>query len=139
MSKVVLFYAGMFASVLTVIGFSACTDTESDDPDSQSAREKFLGTWNVEESCVRLDYEVEITADENSSTRVFMNNFAFTGPGYNPAYGFVSADKIEMPQQIIGDNWTVQGTGTYQSDGTIFWSYYIEIGANGSNCEANYK
>lgn len=139
MKKVLQYCAGMILLILTIFSFSACTDNEPDDPNAQSAREKFLGTWNVEESCVRLDYEVEITADENSSTRVFMDNFAFTGPGYNPAYGFVSGDKIEMPQQIIGDNWTVQGTGTYQSDGTIFWSYYIEIGANGSNCQANYK
>jgi len=57
MKKVLLISAGLFLSILTIFSFSACTDNEADDPNSQSARDKFLGTWNVEESCVRLDYE----------------------------------------------------------------------------------
>jgi hypothetical protein len=44
---------------------SSCSDTDTTTPDTDS-REKFLGTWTVNESCVRLNYEVEITADSNN-------------------------------------------------------------------------
>jgi hypothetical protein len=126
-------------ALMIAFSFTACTALEGDDPGVENARDKFLGTWTVDESCVRLDYEVVILPDENSESKVLLENFAFTGPGYEPAYGFVNESVIDLPQQIIGDNWSVSGTGTYMSDGTITWSYYIEIGSNGSNCEADYR
>ena len=124
--------------IAIAVSFSSCTEDDPLIPDVD-AREKFLGTWGVEESCVRLEYEVEITAASGSDTKVFIENFAFTGPGYDPAYGYVSGNSVDLPQQTIGDNWKVSGSGTYQSDGTIMWNYYIEIGANASNCEAEYQ
>lgn len=121
---------------LVVFQFTACVDDETNNP--ADARAKFLGKWTVDESCVRLDYEAIIVADPSSDAKVLIQNFAFPGPGYEPAYGIVSGNVITLPLQTIGDNWTVKGTGTWQGDG-ILWEYYIEIGANGSNCEANYK
>ncbi len=121
------------------VQFSACTeDTTTTDP-TTDPREKFLGTWTVDESCVRLNYEVEITAATGSDSKVLIDNFAFTGPGYNPAYGYVDGNTIDLPKQTIGDNWVVQGSGTYRSDGTIHWAYNIQIAANASHCEADYQ
>ena len=122
---------------LMVFQFTACVD-DNDINNPADARAKFLGKWTVDESCVRLDYEAVIIADPSNDARVLIQNFALTGPGYEPAYGTVSGNVITLPLQTIGDNWTVKGTGTWQGGG-ILWSYYIEIGANGSNCEANYK
>ncbi len=93
----------------------------------------------MDESCVRLNYEVDITADDNSDTKVWLDNFAFTGPDYPPTYGVVNGDQINLPEQSIGDNWTINGIGTMQETGMIKWAYYIEIGATGSNCEAEYE
>jgi len=118
--------------------FQGCVSDEGDLPE-ENARDKFLGTWSVEESCVRLDYEVEIEAASGSLTKVLLNNFAFTGSEYPPAYGYVSGNTVDLPQQVIGDNWSINGSGTMQSDGTIIWNYYIEIGANGSNCQADFQ
>lgn len=122
---------------LAVLQFAACIDDE-DINNPTDERAKFLGEWTVDESCVRLDYEAIIIADPSSDTRVLIENFAFPGPGYDPAYGTVSGNVITLPPQTIGDNWKVKGTGTWQGKG-ILWEYYIEIGANGSDCEANYK
>jgi hypothetical protein len=122
---------------LAVFQFTACVD-DDDINNPTDERAKFLGQWTVDESCVRLDYEAVIVADPSSDTRVLIENFAFPGPGYEPAYGIVSGNVITLPLQTIGDNWRVQGTGTWQGNG-ILWNYYIEIGADGSNCEANYR
>lgn len=127
----------LMISLLAVCSlFTACTE---DSPFEENARDKFLGTWSVQESCVRLDFEVEIEAAPGSDSKVLLYNFAFTGPGYDPAYGFVSGNTVDLPQQVIGDNWNIHGTGTLQTDGTIIWNYYIEIGANGSNCQAEFQ
>lgn len=123
--------------LVAALQITSCTDTETADPETD-AREKFLGTWTVDESCVRLNYEVDITADDDSDTKVWLDNFAFTGPGYPPAYGFVNGNQVDLPEQTIGDDWTINGIGTIQATGKIMWEYYIEIGANGSNCEAEY-
>lgn len=125
-------------ALLLAISALLITCTE-DSPLEENARDKFLGLWSVEESCVRLDYEVEITAASGSDNKVLLENFAFTGPGYPPAYGFVSGNTVDLPQQVIGDNWSINGSGALQSDGSIIWNYYIEIGANGSNCQAEFE
>lgn len=126
----------MFASL--VFQFSSCVEDGDIFPDDDP-RTAFLGAWTVDESCVRLNYEVVISAASGDDTKVLMDNFALTGPGYPPAYGFVSGKVIEVPQQTIGDDWKVEGSGTLQSNGKILWSYYIEIAGDGSNCEAEYE
>jgi hypothetical protein len=123
--------------LVAALQISSCTDTDPNDPETNT-RDQFLGTWTVDESCVRLNYEVIISADSDNETKVWLDNFAFTGPGYPPAYGMVNGDQIKLPEQSIGDNWTINGIGTMQSTGKITWAYYIEIGATGSNCEAEY-
>ncbi len=118
--------------------FYSCTEDSIIDPGVDN-REKFLGTWTVEESCIRLNYEVAIEADSTDDKRVLLYNFAFMGQEFDPAYGFVSGGTVNLPQQSIGDGWEIKGSGTLQSDNTIIWTYYIEIGANGSNCQANFQ
>ncbi len=118
--------------------FNSCTDTDTPDPETD-AREKFLGTWSVEESCVRLIFEVDIIADESNSTKVWLDNFADAPPDMPQAYGIVNGDQIDMPEQTIGDGWHINGIGTMQATGKIMWNYYIEIGAVASNCEAEFE
>jgi hypothetical protein len=128
----------LMITLLPAIFLSSCESDIVENPDLDP-RGKFLGTWLVSESCVRLDYQATITADPDDENKVLIENFAAPGEGFPPAYGFVDGNVINMPQQTIGDNWRVEGSGTYQDNGTIFWSYFIEIGANASNCEADYR
>jgi hypothetical protein len=118
--------------------YSCTDDTVMPDPGTTNI-EQFLGTWSVYESCIRLNYEVEIVADTSVDSKYFIYNFAFMGQEFDPAYGFVSGTKVTLPSQTIGDNWQLNGSGTLQSDGKIIWTYYLQIGANGSNCQANYE
>lgn len=137
MNKIPIKNSSLLILMISIFTLNSCNDTTTNP--ASNTRDKFLGTWTVDESCVRLNYEVDILQDENDDNKVLLDNFADPGPGYDPAYGIVDGDVINLPKQKIGDNWYVNGTGTYQSDGTIFWSYHIEIGANASNCEADYK
>jgi hypothetical protein len=131
--KTILLFILMFVATLY-----SCTDNSNVDP-AVNNREEFLGTWTVDESCIRLNYEVEITADTSNNTKVLLYNFAFMGQEYDPAYGFVSGTKVTLPTQTVGDDWQLNGSGTLQSDGTIIWTYYVKIGANGSKCQADYQ
>jgi len=134
-------YTSEFLSLLMLaaaLQITSCTDIDPNNP-GVDEREKFLGTWSVTESCVRLIYEVNITEDENNNSRVWLNNFADAPPDFTQAYGIVSGDQINLPEQTIGDGWKINGIGTLQTTGIIVWAYYIEIGAVGSNCEAECK
>ncbi len=124
--------------LLGITLYSCTDDTVMPDPGSNNI-EQFLGTWTVYESCIRLNYEVEIVADTTVDSKVLIYNFAFMGQEFDPAYGFVSGNKVTLPTQTIGDNWQLNGSGNLQTDGKIIWTYYIVIGANGSNCQANYE
>lgn len=97
---------------------------------------KFLGEWNVDESCMRLNYSVEIQADPGNSAQVLIYNYGNPGPGYDPAVGLVVTNSIYVSSQTIGEGWTVSGKGTYQSDGTISWDYTLIIGPGTYNCNA---
>ena len=86
-------------ALLFGIVFYSCTDEiNMVDPESNS-REQFLGTWTVYESCIRLNYEVEIVADSTVDTKVFIYNFAFMGQEFDPAYGLVSGNKVNLPHK----------------------------------------
>jgi hypothetical protein len=122
------------AALLFFFIFSGCEADEVVDP-----REKFLGVWLVSESCIRLDYQAVIKADANDKDKVLIENFAVSGAEYPAAYGFVNGNIINLPRQTIGDNWRVEGKGTYNADNTIYWSYIIEIGPDSSNCEADFR
>jgi len=128
----------LLCTVMFVAFSNSCTDNTNVDPATNN-REGFLGVWTVDESCIRLNYEVEITAATDDDTKVLLYNFAFMGQQYDPAYGYVSGNKVTLPLQTIGDGWQLSGSGTLQSNGRIIWTYYIEIGANGSTCQADYQ
>ena len=104
MKKISFFILSFFL----LLGVTTCVDDVFTDEDERAA---FLGTWVVSETCVRFNYEVEIKADTDSDTKVFLYNFALAGLDYSPAYGFVKGNVVEIPSQTIGDDWTVKGSG----------------------------
>lgn len=121
---------------VTLFCLFACVDDmiETDDP-----RQAFLGNWIASESCTRFDYEVEIKAAADSDTKVLLYNFALAGLEYPPAFGFVSSSVVDIPEQIVGDNWKVSGSGTLQTSGKILWNYNLEIAGDESSCQADYE
>ncbi len=127
---IILLLTGLFFQ------FTACID-DAADPDKVT-RESFLGIWNVEESCVRFNYEVEIKPAPDHENKVLMYNFAFTGADFPPAFGFVEGARINVPSQTIGDNWKVVGFGELKPNRKILWEYEIIIAGDRIDCVADY-
>ncbi len=127
--------------LLTVIGLAAllifgCTTTDNTNPSDPVS--KFLGTWKVNESCRKMNYNVEIQQDPGNSAQVLINNFGNPGAGYDPAVGLVVSNTVTVASQTIGTGWTVSGTGTYQSDGSMSWNYTLIIPPNSYSCSSTF-
>lgn len=125
------------AMVLVLFTWSSCEIVE-DDVDPTDPVAKFLGTWKVSETCTRMNYNVEISRDPGNSAQVLISNFGNPGPGYNPAVGLVVTNSIFVSSQIIGEGWTVDGKGTYQSNGNLTWEYSLIIGPDQYDCNSLY-
>lgn len=133
------FYFALLIFGISMITFYACDEAADIIDPTSDERTKFIGTWNVDESCVRLQYQVQITKDASSDDRVFLSNFAYPGSGFAAAYGFVSGSVINIPEQDYGENWRISGTGTLNTDNKIHWEYTLKIASDESNCEADYS
>lgn len=121
-----------------VLGLSTCTLEEEDDPGLYDARDKFLGSWKVNESCQRGNYTVTIRPDPSHESQILIDGFGNPGPGYDPAVGSVVLDNIYISAQVIGEGWSVSGQGSYQKDGTISLEYFLVISGSDINCTATY-
>jgi len=132
-------YILLILSLVSMTLISSCVIDEGDDVNPTDPREKFLGDWKVNESCTRLNYNVYITTDPGNSQQVLIENFSNPGPGYDPAVALIVSNSIVVSNQNIGEGWTVSGQGTYQSDGTIKWTYSLIINGVKENCTAVYS
>lgn len=126
--------------LLTMVSFLACNLADDEDPEPGDPRSKFLGTWNVNETCNKGIYSVQISEDPDNSDQILIKNFA--NPGYgvgDPAVGRVSGDKVTLdPSHKIGDNWTVTGTGVYTSNDRMDWEYDLIISGTQQSCSATF-
>jgi hypothetical protein len=132
-TKLLLSLAGMF-----ILLFSTCLPVD-EDPNPDDPNAKFLGTWSVSETCNRMNYDVEIVNDPGNSAQVLLYNFGNPGTGYDPAVGLVVSNTIHVSSQNIGEGWTVNGTGTYLTNGTISWVYDLAIPPNNYSCTATFS
>jgi hypothetical protein len=124
--------------LLLVMLFPACLPEDDDPVNPGDPRDKFLGTWKVNETCSRMNYTVQITPDPSNSSQVLISNFGNPGPGYDPAVAIVTSGTITVTSQTIGEGWTVSGTGSYLTNGTIDWDYTLVIGPSVMDCTALY-
>jgi len=115
--------------LLIFLFITGCQKDSSLAPNSD-ARAAFLGNWAVQETWVKLSYEVTISADTSSKSGVLIYNFADIGFSYHPAKALISGNSITLdPNQVIGDGLTVNGSGTLSGTSTIRWNYSISDGA----------
>jgi hypothetical protein len=121
---------------LMVLIMPACLPTDDVDPDNPV--EKFLGVWKVNETCSRMNYDVEILQDPGNSAQILIYNFGNPGSGYDPAVGLVVSNTIIIQPQNIGEGWSVSGNGTYKTDGTVSWDYSLTILSVEYSCTAKY-
>ncbi len=107
---------------LAILVFGSCAPTEIDD---LNPIDKFIGTWNVSDQAVRLNYQVTISANSLNSSEVLLSNFADLS---QTAVGLVVGNSIVIDNQPMGDNYTVDGYGRFDSDTKLTFSYQLNDG-----------
>jgi len=114
---------------VALLAFGGCAlDDEIDIPGGDTdAVNKYLGSWSVTDNASKLNYEVTIDRNTMNSSMVILRNFA--GSGAN-ADGLVVSNSLIVEGQVIGDGWTVSGTGRYINENRLNFPYSLEIGGN---------
>jgi hypothetical protein len=107
---------------------ASCTPDANEDPNPNDPRQKFLGTWLVQESGKsKLTYQVNITENPNNSTEVLISNFY--NFGIKP-YAVITSGTITLPvQSFSSQGIEVNGSGEYSTN-KIQWIYYVNDGAD---------
>lgn len=123
-----------FIIVLSIL-MQACID-DFDDPTLPFTRNDYLGTWNVNESCSRENYSVQIVEDPTSENQVLIKNFALIGYSTTAPYAIIDDDLISLPNQTSG-GLQMSGTGS-MGNNQMVWSYTIFDGADQFTCSATF-
>lgn len=119
-----------------VILSDSCTKYDAADPGdngSTDRRERFLGTWNVSDQPARLNYIVKIEKHSLYEDKVKLNNFADLG-GFT--VGIVVGNTIVIEKQELGNNYKVEGTGTYISSTKLEFNFLLDDGIDLVNRKA---
>ncbi|MCX6281072.1 MAG: hypothetical protein NTU51_03850 [Bacteroidetes bacterium] len=125
--------------LLSCLASGGCLKETTSTP-STDARSAFIGNWSVQETWVKLSYEVTVTADTSSKMGVLLHNFADIGFSFPPAKALVSGNTITLdPNQSIGDGLVVNGSGTLSGTTVIHWSYTISDGATQRQVSSTYS
>ncbi|MCF8369556.1 MAG: hypothetical protein K9G76_10975 [Bacteroidales bacterium] len=126
-----------FLGLIIIPFFFSCTD-EGDLADLTDDREQFIGTWNVQESCSKDAYTVQITKDPSNSAQVIISNFWHITNCENPPYAIIAGNSIYLPSQYIcNGTFDVKGDGDLNKQ-VISWSYTVNDGADLYSCTAEY-
>lgn len=125
----ILFITFMIAS------FDACKKDNQNDPATSTVdRDKFLGTWiTTSYGSVHgtLNFTMSITAGASSASQIKMENFDAEGSG-TYVLASVSGSSVSIPQNIVNGD-TIQGSGTYNSSGTLSFTYTFRDGITVDN------
>ena len=127
------FYLILLLGSITFL-FNACG---KDSPSPTDDRSSFLGQWRVNETKKNQTYNVEITADINSTDGVLIYQFGNFGSSI-AAGASVSGNIITLdPDQEIVSGIIINGSGIL-SGAKISWNYSINNGADSTTVMAIY-
>lgn len=121
---------GLLLQILTAFTFISCESTDDATPDD-SGRDKYLGTWNGETDGPiggQINFTTEITASNTADDQIVMENF----DGYGQStyvVATVDGSTMTIPRNIIGSD-TIQGSGSYRSNGTLSFTFTVRDGQN---------
>lgn len=93
-------------------------------------RDNYLGTWSVSDQEVPItknNYTANITADQNNSSQVVINNFHQFGSGFN-VLGVVSGKNLTIGTQTVAGV-SVYGDGELKNN-TLTITYFTDDGAD---------
>jgi hypothetical protein len=112
-------------AVFVLLTFSLTLGCQNDSDNVADKRDNIEGDWHMtlDDGQVPVDYQVTISKDANSTTKIFMSNFVNNG---SKAYATITGMNLTIPEQQVG-NETVSGDGTISSDyNTITWNLTID-------------
>ncbi|MBK9543858.1 MAG: hypothetical protein IPQ03_03715 [Bacteroidetes bacterium] len=125
----------VIASVLIISSIFilySCEKNSTEDGPSTADREKFLGDWQgSSDGSVGgpLNFNMTITASNSAPDQILMENFDGIGAG-SKIVASVSGNSITIPGaplNIVGSD-TITGTGTYNSNNTLSFTFTIKDG-----------
>jgi hypothetical protein len=113
-------------------------DATNDDGSCVLAREKFLGQYNVNESCPSGTYsfQINIVASSSGEDAIVINNLGDFGESVTAT---VNQSSISIPNQNISEGgFTVSINGSGSISGNILTiSYTYDFSGNGETCTMN--
>jgi len=124
--------------LVSLLFIPACTEDDMLNPTDD--RDQFLGYWDVNETCSRDSYAVQIVTDPSNSSQVLIKNFWLIGNNEKPPYAIVAGSTITIPKQLMCNNGSneVQGSGKLKNN-KIEWDYTVNDGADLYSCTASYE
>ena len=129
----------VFSLLMTLLMLGACDTADDNNPSPvPDARDKFVGTWNVNnEDCGKGKYVVNITKDASNSVQLLIENFAFSHAG-EPDTAILAGSSIAVYPQVNSEGWRIEGIGNYNADETIKWNYSLLISGTQETCTCTY-
>jgi hypothetical protein len=122
---------------LLLIAFDSCTPEDPIEPDVDQ-REKFLGTWNVQEKIdgqVTGAYISVVSNDVSNTSRIRIGNIYNLGVS-SAVNALVAGNSLNISTQAI-TGITITGTGLYSSNGFTL-NYTASDGSSTSSVQAIY-
>lgn len=113
--------------VLMVFFLPACQPDEQD-PAPTDSRDKFVGSWKVNEVSRQTGsnpaFLVDISLSSTNASQIVIANFYNLGFQFQ-AYADVNSNSLTLPLQVISGS-TVKGSGTYDGPTKLTMNYIVD-------------
>ena len=125
-------YFKLLATIMFISLINSCDTTNSEGPDTNDDRDKYVGTWLFAESSSsrgpNSTYTAVISKDPSNSSQVLISNFTGFGSGSSDASGIVTSSSISVTQQNIATDYVVEGFGSLSTSSKMNWTYSVTAG-----------
>ena len=112
-----------------------CEKNSDTDPSVVTTdRDKFLGSWITTSTGPvhgTLNFTMSISAGTSSASQIVMENFDAEGSG-TFVFGGISGSSVSIQQQVVNGD-TIQGSGMYNANGTLSFTYTFRDGQTVDN------
>lgn len=116
--------------VLMVFSLILLHSCQPEDNDATAIRDDYLGTWQCDEFDQNQQFiqtfQVQIVKHQTDNSKVWIDNFNLLGFGIQ-AEAIIDNTTITLPQQLVGGNFSVSGSGFISNKlKTIEFQYFVD-------------